>query len=363
MCCVRGPLPLRPLARRVLRHPHLDVHIREHPTHVRPPNRWHPPPRLVQVPGEIFRTRTKWKLGHRIIIVNQVAATGTTPGHPIASRIRPTMGAGDRTDAEADDAMDMSAKRRAEVDALWANLNGGGGAPDASARAPTAAKARGRGGKNAAAGPSKGKAALGVLARLNRVAGGGVTKKGATKGGDRGSGEKALNDSDWRKALGLDGDANRPAPSKVSAEAVKEALAKAGGGVRMRAVERTDGVMTVKETRNFAGKEMEVTKTYAEGSKEAKQAAKRDAAAKSGGLDGILLQMEKTRKLNVLDKSKMDWKDVKEGDAEMEEDLEKHKRGKTYLEEQDFLKRAELREYELERDARLNADVRTRGRL
>ena len=284
------------------------------------------------------------------------------------------MGDGDRTDAEADDAMDMSAKRRAEVDALWAKLNGGGGAPDASARAPTAAKARGRGGKKAAApsndgdgdgdaGPSKGKAALGVLARLNRVAGGGVAKKGATKGGpDRGSGKKALNDSDWRKALGLDGDANRPA-AKVSAEAVKEALAKAGGGVRMRAVERTDGVMTVKETRNFAGKEMEVTKTYAEGSKEAKQAAKRDAAAKSGGLDGVLLQMEKTRKLNVLDKSKMDWRDVKEGDAEMEEDLEKHKRGKTYLEEQDFLKRAELREYELERDARLNADVRTRGRL
>ena len=280
------------------------------------------------------------------------------------------MGAGDRTDAEADDAMDMSAKRRAEVDALWAKLNGGGGPPDASARAPTAAKARGRGGEKAAApakdgdgaGPSKGKAALGVLARLNRVAGGGVAKKGATKGSDRGSGKKALNDSDWRKALGLDGDANRPA-AKVSAEAVKEALAKAGAGVRMRAAERTDGVMTVKETRNFAGKEMEVTKTYAEGSKEAKQAAKRDAAAKSGGLDGVLLQMEKTRKLNVLDKSKMDWKDVKEGDAEMEEDLEKHKRGKTYLEEQDFLKRAELREYELERDARLNADVRTRGRL
>ena len=280
------------------------------------------------------------------------------------------MGAGDRTDAEADDAMDMSAKRRAEVDALWAKLNGGGGPPDASARAPTAVKARGRGGEKAAApakdgdgaGPSKGKAALGVLARLNRVAGGGVAKKGATKGSDRGSGKKALNDSDWRKALGLDGDANRPA-AKVSAEAVKEALAKAGGRVRMRAAERTDGVMTVKETRNFAGKEMEVTKTYAEGSKEAKQAAKRDAAAKSGGLDGVLLQMEKTRKLNVLDKSKMDWKDVKEGDAEMEEDLEKHKRGKTYLEEQDFLKRAELREYELERDARLNADVRTRGRL
>ena len=76
-----------------------------------------------------------------------------------------------------------------------------------------------------------------------------------------------------------------------------------------------------------------------------------------------VLQMEKQRKLNVLDKSKMDWKEVKASDASMEEDLEKHKKGKTYLEEQDFLKRAELREYEIERDARLAGDVRSRGRL
>ena len=236
------------------------------------------------------------------------------------------MGAADRTDAEVDELMDVSAKKRAEVDALWAKLNGGGGSSDASAAASKApAKGgRGRGAKKAAAttdddshsgpGPSKGRAALDVIARLNRVAGGAVAKKGA-----KGSTKKALNDSDWRKSLGLDGDAKPKKPTaKVSADAVREALAKAGGGVRMRAMERTDGVMKVTETRNFAGKEMEVTKTYVEGTKEAKQAAKRDAAAKSGGLDNVLLQLEKTKKLNVLDKSKMDWKDVKEGDAAME---------------------------------------------
>ena len=229
------------------------------------------------------------------------------------------MGAADRTDAEVDELMDVSAKKRAEVDALWAKLNGGGGSSDASAAASKApAKGgRGRGAKKAAAttdddshfgpGPSKGRAALDVIARLNRVAGGAVAKKGA-----KGSTKKALNDSDWRKSLGLDGDAKPKKPTaKVSADAVREALAKAGGGVRMRAMERTDGVMKVTETRNFAGKEMEVTKTYVEGTKEAKQAAKRDAAAKSGGLDNVLLQLEKTKKLNVLDKSKMDWKDVK----------------------------------------------------
>ena len=96
---------------------------------------------------------------------------------------------------------------------------------------------------------------------------------------------------------------------------------------------------------------------------EAKAAAKRDAAEKHGGLDSVLLQLEKQKKLNVLDKTKMDWSEVKKSDASMEEDLEKHKKGKTYLEEQDFLKRAELREYEIERDARLAGDVRSRGRL
>jgi hypothetical protein len=45
---------------------------------------------------------------------------------------------------------------------------------------------------------------------------------------------------------------------------------------------------------------------------EAKQAAKRDAASAHGGLDSVLLQMEKAKKLNVLDKSKMDWRDIKE---------------------------------------------------
>ena len=43
---------------------------------------------------------------------------------------------------------------------------------------------------------------------------------------------------------------------------------------------------------------------------------------------------------------------------------EAHKRsGVQYLDRQEFLKRTELREYELERDKRLASDVRTRGRL
>jgi hypothetical protein len=70
------------------------------------------------------------------------------------------------------------------------------------------------------------------------------------------------------------------------------------------------------------------------------------------------------RQVNVLDKTKMDWQDYKAADTAVEEELEAHKRsGAQYLDRQEFLKRTELREYELERDKRLAADVRTRGRL
>lgn len=66
----------------------------------------------------------------------------------------------------------------------------------------------------------------------------------------------------------------------------------------------------------------------------------------------------------MLDKTKMDWQGAKAADTTMEEELEAHKRsGQQYLDKQDFLKRAELREYEQERDKRLAADVRLRGRL
>ena len=66
----------------------------------------------------------------------------------------------------------------------------------------------------------------------------------------------------------------------------------------------------------------------------------------------------------MLDKTKMDWNELKAGDAALEEELEAHKRsGAQYLDKQEFLKRTELREYELERDKRLASDMRTRGRL
>ena len=253
------------------------------------------------------------------------------------------MGAGDLPDDAFEAAGELPPKRKASADAAWAALHGAKGA------------------EASAAGAAKGKAALDILARLNRTRTGAVVKGGKTA-------PKAVDDREWRAMLGGRAGAGKKAPVSKEARAARlaearAAIDKAAGVVRVVARERTDGVVKVTETRNFAGKQMEVTKTYESGSREAKAAARRDAAQSRGGLDSVLLQMEKQRKLNVLDKSKMDWKEVKASDASMEEDLEKHKKGKTYLEEQDFLKRAELREYEIERDARLAGDVRSRGRL
>lgn len=50
--------------------------------------------------------------------------------------------------------------------------------------------------------------------------------------------------------------------------------------------------------------------------------------------------------------------------TQVDEELEGYKKsGDKYLDKVDFLKRAELRQYEQERDQRLSQDMRSRGRL
>ena len=81
-------------------------------------------------------------------------------------------------------------------------------------------------------------------------------------------------------------------------------------------------------------------------------------------LDAVLESLTQAKKVTVLDKSRLDWKDFKKTDDAVEEELEAHKRsGATYLEKKAFLGRADLAEYERERDQKLASDVRNRGRL
>ncbi|BDA40355.1 probable craniofacial development protein 1 at C-terminar half [Coccomyxa sp. Obi] len=119
------------------------------------------------------------------------------------------------------------------------------------------------------------------------------------------------------------------------------------------------GKVAVTETRRFAGKDIEMTKTVSVAAAEAEK-QKRNKA----GLDAVLASLQAAKKVNILDKSRSDWSTFKTSNTKVEEELEAYKKsGDKYLDKVDFLKRAELRQYEKERDARLAGDIRSRGRL
>ncbi|XP_065350938.1 craniofacial development protein 1 [Cloeon dipterum] len=75
-----------------------------------------------------------------------------------------------------------------------------------------------------------------------------------------------------------------------------------------------------------------------------------------GGLAGILSQIKgKGTKLSTLEKSKMDWQNFKAQQG-IEEEIQTHNRGKQgFLERQDFLQRADLRRFEIEKQMRATA--------
>ncbi|EFJ46869.1 hypothetical protein VOLCADRAFT_92611 [Volvox carteri f. nagariensis] len=156
-------------------------------------------------------------------------------------------------------------------------------------------------------------------------------------------------------------------PGPVASEEEKRALAAAAlaaardtttAGSRL-------GKVAVTEVRRFAGRDIQVTMHVDKDSKEAQKAAARAAAPPppptSSGLDAILAEIDKKKKVgsevSVLDKTKADWSEYKAANTEVDEELETYKKsGDQYLDKQNFLKRAELREYEKERDLRLASD-------
>ena len=71
-----------------------------------------------------------------------------------------------------------------------------------------------------------------------------------------------------------------------------------------------------------------------------------------GGLSSVLGQIGKKNKLSVLEKTKLDWDTFKQAEG-IQEQLRTHNRGKEgFLEKQDFLQRADLRQFELEKAMR-----------
>lgn len=71
----------------------------------------------------------------------------------------------------------------------------------------------------------------------------------------------------------------------------------------------------------------------------------------SGGLGSVLDQLKKP-KMSTLQKSLIDWKDFKKNQG-IEEELQQHNKSKdAYVERQAFLQRADVRQFEIEKDVR-----------
>ncbi|KAL1489476.1 hypothetical protein ABEB36_014364 [Hypothenemus hampei] len=108
----------------------------------------------------------------------------------------------------------------------------------------------------------------------------------------------------------------------------------------------------------FAGEEVRVEKEVDASSAEARLLTKstpKSSTKKSGNLSGIgnvLTQLGKKQKISTLEKSKLDWDRFKK-EENIEEELQTHNKGRDgYLDRQDFLQRADLRRFEIEKEIR-----------
>lgn len=120
-------------------------------------------------------------------------------------------------------------------------------------------------------------------------------------------------------------------------------------------------ICQITEVRDFAGQEVEVKKLVDADSKEAAEKAKAAGGAPSA-IDSILEQIKKKPKLSVLDKTKKDWGEYKDENKGLEDELDAYKKsGNQYLEKVSFLQRADYREFERERDARLAVQAKRKA--
>ncbi|XP_075082429.1 uncharacterized protein LOC107805446 isoform X2 [Nicotiana tabacum] len=146
----------------------------------------------------------------------------------------------------------------------------------------------------------------------------------------------------------------RPTQNETSEEAKKLAAAALCAVKEAAAAAASSGRgKVITEVRDFAGEEVEVKKYVDANSAEASEKGKGPVASASP-VDIILEQIKKKQKLSVLDKTKKDWEGFKEENKGMEDELDAYKKSSNqYLDRVSFLERADYREFERERDARL----------
>ncbi|CAN7089612.1 unnamed protein product [Brassica rapa subsp. narinosa] len=172
---------------------------------------------------------------------------------------------------------------------------------------------------------------------------------------------KKTANSNWKSYLGIDAKKRDKAVQKEDSvldsscsEEAKRIAAAALAAVRnataTAAAASSRGKIEITEVKDFAGQEIEVKRLVEAGSKEASSSS----GVATSGVDAVLEQIKKKQKLSVLDKTKKDWGEYKEENKGVEDELDKYKKSSDkYLDKVSFLERADYRQFEKERDARL----------
>lgn len=196
-----------------------------------------------------------------------------------------------------------------------------------------------------------------------------VPKSLMNKPNSTGNMKKSKTTPDWMMSLGLapkkastnqDVQGKRPNSTlNGTSEEAKKLAAAALSAVRdVTTAAAGRGKVEITEVRDFAGEDIEVKRLVDADSKEAAEKAKVPSAPSA--LDSILEQIKKKPKLSVLDKTKRDWGEFKE-EKGLEDELDAYKKSsKQYLDKVSFLHRADFREFERERDARLASQSKRR---
>lgn len=186
--------------------------------------------------------------------------------------------------------------------------------------------------------------------------------------------EERLTDALWADFLAGTGNSNgsTSSTSKPTAPAKSETSRKSTVRTESKTVStvsKPDKTATVTKIFEFAGETVEVTEDGPKCSADqsVKPVGKLALGASNGnagpakpfsgrpsggGLGAVLSQIGKKNKLSVLEKTKLDWNSFKRTQG-IEEDLQTHNKGKDgYLERQDFLQRADVRQFEIEKSFR-----------
>ncbi|XP_015127610.1 craniofacial development protein 1 [Diachasma alloeum] len=177
--------------------------------------------------------------------------------------------------------------------------------------------------------------------------------------------EKQRADSLWADFMKDTGTIARPKPQNSTN----------GGATTPPIRPKPEEKVKITKVFEFAGEEVKIEKEVSATSAEARlsllssekprptpEAAPRPSGrgggAKKGGLGGIssvLGQIGKKTKISTLEKSKLDWDNFKKQEN-LDEEITTHNKGRDgFLERQDFLQRADMRQFEIEKQLRTTA--------